>query len=33
MSKGAKFMLGGTIVLLLAVAIRIGLIYKAAATP
>ena len=29
MSKGAKFMLGGTIVLLLAVGIRIGLIYKA----
>jgi len=29
MSKGAKFMLGGTIVLLLAVAVRIGLIYKA----
>jgi hypothetical protein len=29
MSKGAKFMLGGTVVLLLAVAIRVGLIYKA----
>jgi len=29
MSKGAKFMLGGTIVLLLVVAVRIGLIYKA----
>jgi hypothetical protein len=29
MSNPAKFMIGGTIVLLLAVAIRIGLIYKA----
>src|SRR5580700_3574745 len=29
MSKQAKFMIGGTIVLLLAVAIRVGLIYKA----
>jgi len=29
MSKGAKFMIGGTIVLLLALAIRIGLIYRA----
>jgi len=29
MSKGAKFAIGGTIVLLLVLAIRIGLIYKA----
>jgi hypothetical protein len=29
MSKGAKIFVGGTIVLLLAVAIRVGLIYKA----